>query len=394
MNLTENLKLKKPGQNDLVNIDDLNSNSDILDEAAAAFGRGLEEQSKSNLALNDFNKTIMMVHTGFHKKMIYSPREANIQLNDNVLKIQPTSFAGRTILKSPVVTNKLHAKIDMLESSTLKGFNIVGVNENGVQKTAPVWVTPKLNEIVLESDEPLHGIALNITNAKTFVDINAESTIWGNEDVLNVHSHFGWLDIMTGDIVQINDLVSKQSQSNLVLVTTMQKLLSEKIEELEREKERADYFGRNLVTVWNDTSKKGTAYTSLGYMEDIKSEEEGIVFVKMRADIASWTDKKLRIVTGPTKYFDITKDGEHVFETVLTPNSNQYLLYSGMQKSDSEKNIVEWEQISVIRKSEYKGMFVFTRPYSLILEELDFYKSQLEKLKLTQEVDLNLLLTL
>jgi len=35
MTFTENLGLKKPSQNDIVNVDDLNYNADIIDEALA-----------------------------------------------------------------------------------------------------------------------------------------------------------------------------------------------------------------------------------------------------------------------------------------------------------------------------------------------------------------------
>ena len=229
------------------------------------------------------------------------------------------------------------------------------------------------------------------------------------------------------DLVNIDDLnsnsdildkaVSENSKTNLVLVTTMQKLLSDKVEELEnlakkQSKQPANLWGGNI------NSSMYTGAELIGDYYYLK-EDHQINNVGITRDMGSslWSDKP---ADGDTIYTHIWISAERDIDYVpeLHYRNNRYVpeitgkkIRRGMNHLVFEhKDIDASDLTTTFKTSLLKGI----KMYDLIMvtkrkgyfdyieskvqvdyqEELDFYKSQLEKLKLTQEVDLNLLLTL
>lgn len=213
------------------------------------------------------------------------------------------------------------------------------------------------------------------------------------------------------------DKIEEQSKSNLVLVTTMQKLLSEKIEELgmlakKQAKQPANLWGGNINSgVYTGAELIGDYY----YLKEdhqIKS-----VLITRDNDSSLWSDKP---ADGDTIYTHIWISAERDIDYVpeLHYRNNEYVpemtdkkIRRGMNHLVFEHNDINASELTIAFKTSLlKGVKMYdlvmvtkTKGYFDFIEskvqvdyqaELDFYKSQLEKLKLTQEVDLNLLLTL
>lgn len=212
------------------------------------------------------------------------------------------------------------------------------------------------------------------------------------------------------------DKIELQSKSNLLLATTMQKLLSEKIEELEilakkQAKQPANVWGGNINSSMSGAELIGDYYY---FKEDHEINNVGVT---RDNDSSLWSDKP---ADGDTIYTHIWISAERDIDYVpeLHYRNNKYVpemtgkkIRRGMNHLVFEHNDINASELTTTFKTSLlkgvkmydlvmvtktKGYFDYIESKVQIdyQEELDFYKSQLEKLKLTQEVDLNLLLTL
>ena len=224
-------------------------------------------------------------------------------------------------------------------------------------------------------------------------------------------------DILDDVVGNVKNQVEEQSKSNLVLVTTMQKLLSEKIEKLEilakkQAKQPANLWGGNINNSMYVGAELIGDYYYLKENHDINN-----VGITRDTDNSLWTNKP---ADGDTIYTHIwisaEKDIDYIPE--LHYRNNKYVpemtgkkIRRGMNHLVFEHNDIKASELTTTFKTSLlKGIKMYdlvmvtkTKGYFDYIEskvqvdyqeELDFYKSQLEKLKLTQEVDLNLLLTL
>ena len=217
------------------------------------------------------------------------------------------------------------------------------------------------------------------------------------------------------------DKIQEQSKSNLVLVTTMQKLLSEKIEKLETEKAIIEnnpvknlIKGQRTHTYVRDHTKvdvSGEILTAT-YIGPESADHGNFSFDRAKADLLEATFTKgdkiyctfkcyskpnnvLLWVRGVDGYSPPTKittfDGYYLATWEKEFASDVDMLESAFQFHKKDGLIISTRHM--VTFEEPVGM-IDNLTRSGVQEELDFYKSQLEKLKLTQEVDLNLLLTL
>ena len=188
------------------------------------------------------------------------------------------------------------------------------------------------------------------------------------------------------------DKIQEQSKSNLVLVTTMQKLLSEKIEELEREYSWTKNLPTNLIK-FRKTIYKKRGEETIAIPVNIPMDGEYAVFCKASV----YGDKKPdRLRVGHNAGSEVFGENGSIVKQVSThiAGIKNIPFFAGANAGESIKNVGKFENLMMVKNDDLLIDVPFYRNIELIQEELDFYKSQLEKLKLTQEVDLNLLLTL
>lgn len=246
MNLTENLKLKKPGQNDLVNIDDLNSNSDILDEAAAAFGRGLEKQSKIHNGFERDNKAFNGQIINWNQGVLLNVSGADvIKQEDDIIVIKP--FADTQYIN--VETHLLDSNSHILGLKNYNGEGILstaGINPE-TKKFVELSMTPFTNAskgVVRQVDRYKHRpfpvsrltLAINLPIGEeysfTLGDIllangdkhSKDDVQWNELQVNNFPEHFTNMAVMY-------HALGKQSKQALIVNNTLQVILQEKIDE-------------------------------------------------------------------------------------------------------------------------------------------------------------------